>query len=76
MRARLLGGLAFLALLTGGQPVLAVERKAKEEAPSLEMLEFLGEWQTGEGVWFDPTDKEEKQVATQEQSHEQTRNRK
>lgn len=25
-----------------------------ETVPSLEMLEFLGEWQTADGQWFDP----------------------
>ena len=25
-----------------------------EESPSMELLEFLGEWQTQEGDWIDP----------------------
>ncbi len=25
-----------------------------EDAPSLELLEFLGEWETGDGEWQDP----------------------
>ncbi len=49
----------------------------EEGQPSMEMLEFLGEWQAGEGVWFDPTEKEQQQVPPpeqgQEQSHDETR---
>ncbi|MEW6594829.1 MAG: hypothetical protein AB1413_08180 [Thermodesulfobacteriota bacterium] len=67
---------ALFLVALGSRPVMAAEPKAGDEQPSLEMLEFLGEWQTREGVWFDPTEKEEKRVSTQEPSHEQTRNRK
>ncbi|MFQ5451165.1 MAG: hypothetical protein ACE5E9_11090 [Nitrospinaceae bacterium] len=28
------------------------------EAPSLEMLEFLGQWETGDGDWIDPAELE------------------
>lgn len=76
MRAKVCGIIALGLVVLGNRPALAAEQKAKEESPSLEILEFLGEWQTKEGVWYDPTEKEEKRVSTQEPSHEQTRNRK
>ena len=28
---------------------------ASDEKPSMELLEFLGEWQTDNGEWVDPT---------------------
>jgi len=74
-----LAGIAIFGLLPTGEVVAAeAERQPREEGqPSMEMLEFLGEWQTGEGVWFDPTEKEQQQVPTpeqgQEQSHDETR---
>ena len=41
---------------------------AEQDPPSIELLEFLGEWETRDGTWVDPTefkdvvlpDKEEK----------------
>ncbi|MFV2055625.1 MAG: hypothetical protein ACC707_04115 [Thiohalomonadales bacterium] len=37
---------------------------AEEEMPSMEFLEYLGEWETKEGQWVDPT------VLAEEQSLE------
>ncbi len=77
MRARVWGITALLMVLLGGRPVTGAEQKTREAQPSLELLEFLGEFQTKDGAWFDPTEKEQqKRVSTQEQNHEQTRNRK
>ena len=40
----------FLLLLT-----IALDAKAAgEDKPSMELLEFLGEWQTKDGEWVDP----------------------
>jgi len=40
----------FLLLLT-----IALDAKADNyEKPSMELLEFLGEWQTKDGEWVDP----------------------
>ncbi len=41
----------FIVLLS-----LAFESKAADEqdTPSMELLEFLGEWQTKDGDWVDP----------------------
>ena len=33
----------------------AAEEAANNEAPSMEMLEFLGRWETTDGKWVDPT---------------------
>ena len=77
MRARAWGIAALVMVLLGSKPTVGAEQQAREEQPSLELLEFLGEWQTKDGVWFDPTEKEQqKRVSTQEQNHEQTHNRK
>jgi len=63
-------GWMLLALLPVGNCLAEENEKVREEQPSMEMLEFLGEWQTGEGVWFDPTEKEQQQPPAQEQSHD------
>lgn len=77
MRVRAWGITALLMVVLAGKPVAGAEQKNKEAQPSLELLEFLGEFQTRDGAWFDPTAQEQqKQAPTQEQSHEQTRNRK
>lgn len=74
-----ISGIVIFGLSPAGEVVAAeVEHKAPAEGqPSMEMLEFLGEWQTGEGVWFDPTEKEQQQVPPpeqgQEQNHDETR---
>lgn len=77
MRARIWGIATLLMALLGSNPAIGAEKKTREAQPTLELLEFLGEFQTRDGVWFDPTAKEQqKRVPTQEQNHEQTRNRK
>ncbi len=56
-------GLTIAALIAGAAPALAQDdaSAAAEEdppqasAPSLELLEFLGEWETDAGHWIDPT---------------------
>ncbi len=35
--------------------LLAAPVAAEDEAPSLELLEFLGSFETAEGQWLDPT---------------------
>lgn len=37
------------------------------EMPSLELLEFLGDWETDDGVWIDPEEMEQIALTTQEQ---------
>lgn len=62
------GIMAILALcLTGDSLAAEAKKKKPEELPSAELLEFLGEWQTREGGWFDPTETEPPQEPKQEQ---------
>jgi len=44
---------ALMILALFGAPIRA--SIASDELPSMELLEFLGEWQTEEGDWIDPT---------------------
>lgn len=60
----------LVLMLSGGRAAASESNQKQEEQPSMEILEFLGDWQTREGVWFDPTAREEKQESTQEQSHD------
>jgi hypothetical protein len=60
--------MAILAFfLTGDSLAAEAKMKEPEDSPSVEMLEFLGEWQTKEGDWFDPTETEPPQEPKQEQ---------
>ncbi len=46
---------ALLVLLGAVSAAPADEREQETESgPSMEMLEFLGEWETDRGQWFDP----------------------
>lgn len=38
--------------------LLAVPALAEDAAPSLELLEFLGSFETADGQWVDPTELE------------------
>jgi len=40
------------------------------EMPSLELLEFLGDWETDDGEWIDPEELEQIAVADQDQKNE------
>lgn len=44
--------LLMLASFTGGRAALA--EQLNEDIPSLEMLEFLADWETADGKWIDP----------------------
>lgn len=44
-------GCCLLALLLLVPPVMA---ESDGDEPTLELLEFLAEWQDGEGQWIDP----------------------
>lgn len=47
------------------QFTLHAEEQETKEVPSIEFLEFLGEWQTDEGEWIDPEDMEDEYLAQQ-----------
>ncbi len=40
--------------------VEAAEDDADDSRPEMELLEFIGEWETPDGEWFDPLDDSEK----------------
>ena len=44
--------LGALFAVTLWQPALAVDDS--EQTPSLEFLEFLGDWESADGEWIDP----------------------
>jgi hypothetical protein len=38
------------------QPATRIQTAGDETGPSLELLEFLGEWESGSGEWIDPVE--------------------
>ena len=68
----------YTVLLLGllNSPALAQEpgqvRESIEnaETPSLEFLEFLGDWETDDGEWIDPEEMEHIAITDQEQMNE------
>ena len=58
--------------LTHARDVLNFEEMPPEEAdrPSLELLEFLGDWETDDGEWVDPEELEQIAITDQEQEYE------
>ena len=63
MRVKLYLFMAFLVMATpslskGADPSQPQNSVAADEVaapPSMELLEFLGEWETDDGEWLDPT---------------------
>lgn len=58
-RRLLLGVLGMFPLIAAAEPASvaadeAVNAAVNKEAPSLELLEFLGDWETEDGEWLDP----------------------
>lgn len=51
-QARLAWGWLGLCML--GWPGAAAGASTSDEAPDVELLEFLSEWQSDEGAWIDP----------------------
>lgn len=66
----LLGLLSYPALAQ--EPGQGREAAPQEdtEMPSLELLEFLGDWETDDGEWIDPEELEQIADADQEQEQE------
>jgi hypothetical protein len=44
-------------------PLLQAETQNEEEIPTIELLEFLGEWQENDGEWLDPEELEDEDFA-------------
>ena len=58
-------GILFCLL---GTPLSATE----QEQPSLELLEFLGDWAMGDDGWLDPIEFEEMELPEQERENDET----
>ncbi len=43
-------------------PLFAEEQTDNEVIPSVDFLEFLGEWETEEGEWIDPAELENEEL--------------
>ncbi|MFQ5660442.1 MAG: hypothetical protein ACE5GZ_08440 [Gammaproteobacteria bacterium] len=48
--------LSLMIVMTLFFSVLHAEDNDVEGAPSVDLLEFLGEWETADGKWVDPDD--------------------
>lgn len=46
---------SFVIVLLTVAAIAAAEPVAAEEPPDIELLEFLGGWETSSGKWLDPT---------------------
>jgi hypothetical protein len=78
---RRVAGALIIALIIGliigsisiARPALGGESQAAPETdpPSQALLEFLGEWETGDGEWIDPTILEDWPVAEKAQEEEE-----
>lgn len=44
----------MMCLIGGVSTIFAEESTDAEQLPDLEMLEYLGSWETENGDWFDP----------------------
>ncbi len=67
MQGKALLGLLMVVLLTNSNVMAAEEKAPAPQQPSMELLEFLGEWQTDDGEWVDPTALERMVIPEQEQ---------
>ena len=50
-------------------PILVLAEEA--DVPPLELLEYLGEWEDGDGQWFDPTILQLVMLSGEEQANEE-----
>lgn len=70
MRGRyMVCGLLLIAMAGGAQAAAPEKGRQEETAPSLELLEFLGEWETDDGVWIDPSELEQMVLPEEEGVH-------
>lgn len=46
----------------------------EEEQPSLELLEFLADWETSEARWIDPTELDQWTVPDKEEENDKDKN--
>jgi len=52
-------------------PGKATKRQPEQEIPTLEFLEFLGEWETEDGQWIDPEALEQMSLPDPEQEKDE-----
>lgn len=73
-KARLLSMALLLGMLTtpasAQEPGPVALPPEDSEMPSLELLEFLGDWETDDGEWIDPEELDQIAIADQDQTHE------
>ena len=75
-KARLWSTILLLGLLSSPTFAQEPDQAGSEESeiPSLELLEFLGDWETDDGEWIDPEELEQIALSDQEQEkHEDTK---
>ncbi len=53
-KMRYRASVCFMLMFCSLTPLFAEEQSAEEDIPTMEFLEFLGEWETEEGEWIDP----------------------
>ncbi len=74
---------AVAVLFTISQPLLLhadsrkdsvneTDRDGGQSMPSLELLEFLGDWETENGQWIDPQDLDQIPLPEQDQENEES----
>jgi len=56
------------------EPQEIIAHETDSQSPSIEMLEFLGEWETEDGDWIDPTQIDNMTSSGQEQGDEEHEN--
>jgi len=56
---------------TENAPVAANSKEA--DSPSLDLIEYLGSWETHDGKWIDPADLEEMMKKKKEEEKDETR---
>ena len=49
-------GLLLIFVASGAQAETQEKEQQEQTKPSLELLEFLGDWETDDGVWIDPSE--------------------
>jgi hypothetical protein len=69
----------LIALLVSGTPVYAEppsnadQNNSSDISPSLELLEYLGEFETDDGEWIDPEELEQMEDIDDKQENQNTR---
>ena len=53
--------LCLLILICSTSSLLAEEQN-NDALPTIEFLEFLGEWESDDGAWIDPSDLENEEI--------------